>query len=284
MGGILKYEKTMLSDRGRLHVNRKNDNMSFGVHWHSYYEIILYRRCAGTVTINGKPYAFDGDFLHLMTPADYHTLAVTPGEGAESLVVSFSEDMIDGDYLRDDRLSATALSEPSEQVCRMTAELWRLFVRKHEPFRETRMRQLLNAVLGELLACGSRAGAENDLIHPVVRKTILLMLERFSEDLTLPEAAKECGVSPSYLSCLLHGQTGKTFPEWLNDLRVSHAKRLLEDTDLTSLEIALECGYNTPSHFIRVFRRLTGRTPTAYRTEKKERASDAVPKKAGQSS
>jgi AraC-like DNA-binding protein len=58
---------------------------------------------------------------------------------------------------------------------------------------------------------------------------------------------------------------GRGFKEWLNDTRIEHAKRLLLESDLPILEICYECGYNTPSQFIRMFKRSTEVSPSEYR-------------------
>lgn len=76
-----------------------------------------------------------------------------------------------------------------------------------------------------------------------------------------------CHISPAYFSHIFHAQTGKTFKNWLNSVRIERACRLLEDTKLSVLEISLECGFHNLSHFGKIFKDATNMTPTQYRSK-----------------
>jgi AraC-like DNA-binding protein len=68
-----------------------------------------------------------------------------------------------------------------------------------------------------------------------------------------------------YFSRLFHASTGVTFKTYLSDLRIEYAKRLLEERKLPIIDVGCECGYNTPSQFVRAFKQHTGMPPSAYR-------------------
>lgn len=72
-------------------------------------------------------------------------------------------------------------------------------------------------------------------------------------------------VSISYLGIVLRQETGKTFVEYLTDLRMEKAKHLLQYTDKKNYEISELCGYSTPAYFSTVFKSATGLTPSEYR-------------------
>ena len=59
--------------------------------------------------------------------------------------------------------------------------------------------------------------------------------------------------------------TGKSFTEYLIDIRIGKVARLLVDTNKTIAEICYECGYNNMSNFNRIFRRKKGCTPREFR-------------------
>ena len=57
--------------------------------------------------------------------------------------------------------------------------------------------------------------------------------------------------------------------KYVTSIRIDYAKRLLEDGKVSVLEARLECGFHTPSQFIRMFMELTGETPSGYRAGKR---------------
>ncbi len=62
-------------------------------------------------------------------------------------------------------------------------------------------------------------------------------------------------------------RTGKTFIEYLNDVRIGYASRKLIERDLSVSEIAFMCGFNNIANFNRVFKKNKNRTPTKYRQD-----------------
>ena len=93
-------------------------------------------------------------------------------------------------------------------------------------------------------------------------------------DLRASRAASPEESSPSlkkYFSRYFRNATGQTFTAYLNTIRMNHACQLLLETDDTVLEIALECGYENVSYFIRLFGNLMHCTPLQYRLSKQHR-------------
>jgi AraC-like DNA-binding protein len=91
--------------------------------------------------------------------------------------------------------------------------------------------------------------------------------ERIAEPLYLKEVARHAGMSEVSLSRYLRSRTGKTFPAYLNELRVARVCRLLAETDATVTEIALSCGFDSMANFDHQFSRLHGCSPKAYRQQ-----------------
>jgi two-component system response regulator YesN len=118
-----------------------------------------------------------------------------------------------------------------------------------------------------VISCGEPLSDEELCISPAIAEAITIMLSDISQNYTLEQLSHDCGFSASYFSNLFHKEMGKPFKAWLNDTRVEHAKGLLAESDLPILEIGYECGYNTPSQFIKIFKRATGIPPSVYRKE-----------------
>ena len=62
-------------------------------------------------------------------------------------------------------------------------------------------------------------------------------------------------------------RTGKTFIEYLNDIRISHASMKLIESDHSISEVAFQCGFNNIANFNRVFKKIKNCTPSDYRKE-----------------
>lgn len=77
--------------------------------------------------------------------------------------------------------------------------------------------------------------------------------------------AERCGLKPHRFTQLVREQLNLSPLRFLNDCRMNSAKRLLETTRLTAVEIASACGYGSSQYFSLVFKRATGHTPNAWR-------------------
>jgi AraC-like DNA-binding protein len=83
--------------------------------------------------------------------------------------------------------------------------------------------------------------------------------------LYLHDVAEHMGMTDVSFSRYFRSRTGKTFPAYLNELRVARICRLLAETDATVSEIALNCGFDSMANFEKQFRRLQDCSPTTYR-------------------
>ncbi len=84
---------------------------------------------------------------------------------------------------------------------------------------------------------------------------------------TLDDVAAHFGRSRSHVSHLFKKNAGQTLRAYCNSLKLSDAAKLLCDTDLSVTEIAMECGIDDASYFIKLFRDAYGTTPHKYREE-----------------
>lgn len=89
--------------------------------------------------------------------------------------------------------------------------------------------------------------------------------ENIGKPIYLGEVAKYIGISEVTFSHYFRSRTGKTFPAYLNELRVSRVCRLLAETDDTVSQIALSCGFDSMANFLKHFKRIHTCTPKEYR-------------------
>lgn len=88
----------------------------------------------------------------------------------------------------------------------------------------------------------------------------------YDQDVTIKEIAeKVLFMNPAYVSHVFAEKKGISFSAWLKQLRINHARELLEGGSLSVTEVASLSGYNDTSQFIRLFKQETGMTPGKYR-------------------
>ena len=98
-----------------------------------------------------------------------------------------------------------------------------------------------------------------------VQRAVLYIDANLSESLTLHTLAEKLSVSAGYLSTLFKRETGHTLTDYVNHRRIDYARHLLTTTRLQIQTIAQHCGIVDVQYFSKIFKRITGKTPKAYR-------------------
>jgi len=93
------------------------------------------------------------------------------------------------------------------------------------------------------------------------------VLNNFKADLSLDDIALRCNMNTAAFCRYFKRKTGKTFVDFMNEIRLGNAAKLLLKGDLTVAQVAFESGFNNPSYFNRLFKRLKGLTPTHYQSQ-----------------
>ena len=99
----------------------------------------------------------------------------------------------------------------------------------------------------------------------VITKAKQFIQENYTEDLSLGQVAAAVHTSIFYFCKLFRKVTGTTFTEFVSRTRVEKAKNLLLNPNLRISEIAYEIGFQSLTHFNRVFKNIVGESPTEYR-------------------
>jgi two-component system response regulator YesN len=100
----------------------------------------------------------------------------------------------------------------------------------------------------------------------------------YHKKVSLEEAAALVCLSPKYLSRLFRERTGKGFNEYRLGRKIEHSIELLRSTEATVNQIAWQLGYRNTESFIRIFKKVTGRTPSDFRKEPGDEPVPAAPK------
>jgi AraC-like DNA-binding protein len=128
--------------------------------------------------------------------------------------------------------------------------------------------------VAELFACYRRALSDIQvaLLQPLharkergTRRAISYLRDHLSEPLSLTKVAKVAGFAPGYFSKLFKRQEGMTLERYARQLRLTRAKELLHNTELSVERVGQLSGFSTRNHFHHVFRNVEGVTPQQYR-------------------
>ena len=98
-----------------------------------------------------------------------------------------------------------------------------------------------------------------------VNKVQQYIASHYAEDVRLETLADLAGMTPVAFSRFFHQRTGRSLSEYIIEIRLGIAARMLIDTTKMVAEICYDCGFNTLSNFNRLFRKHKGCTPTAFR-------------------
>ncbi len=101
-------------------------------------------------------------------------------------------------------------------------------------------------------------------VSDIMKKAVEYIQKNYSQDLRLKEVAEWVQMSPQYFSKIFKDNLGVNFIEYLTNLRMEYAKKMLKESDKTIKEICFESGYNDPNYFSRLFKKHVGVTPTEF--------------------
>lgn len=127
------------------------------------------------------------------------------------------------------------------------------------------IRMLLKKIIGVRdTISGRRYSDIIEIAKDQIRKTYM------SDEISLNTIAAEVGMSPSYFSSIFSKEMGKTFVEYLTEIRMDRAKELLMCSSMKTSEIGYEVGYKDPHYFSYIFKKTQNCTPKEFRVRGKE--------------
>ncbi|MBQ4564484.1 MAG: helix-turn-helix domain-containing protein [Lachnospiraceae bacterium] len=120
-------------------------------------------------------------------------------------------------------------------------------------------------LLDTVLRFINEMAVDPDIKHAnIIHRCIQHISTRYTEHLTLEEMASIISFSPDYLSRIFRQETGITFNQYVNHVRIAKAKELIRHSDLRLTDISQMTGFDDQSYFTKVFRRMEGMSPREY--------------------
>ncbi len=140
----------------------------------------------------------------------------------------------------------------------------RYFLNIDEAAYRSEYKAAVKEAIAELKECSGVASQTSD---ERIEKMLQYISDNYREDLKLEDLANEFNFNYHYLSTYFAQQMNEGFSDYLNRLRINKACELLSSKDIPISEVGMEVGYSDHSYFSRVFKKLTGRTPSEWRRE-----------------
>lgn len=194
----------------------------------------------------------------------------------EAVVVHFSEDFAGVDFLsRPEMRSIRFLLARANhglqahgETCDLVASLLRDLPCKSGFDRVLDLLTALNALaasqhLTTISSLGYNVRGNLDLER--LRCVYAFLDDHLHEQISRDQVATVAHLSPTAFSRFFHQHTGRTFQEHLNERRIGRSCELLVDMSRSITDVAMDCGFSSPTSFTRAFRRVKKTTPSAYR-------------------
>lgn len=249
-------------------------------HYHPHYEIYYQLSGDRYYFIKDRTYHIQEGSLVLLNREDIHRTFSADKNTGERILINFGKEFLGG--IKEPWLEALlscfshvkgVLQLNLSQKKEIEILLYKM-IEENKREKDTFYNQLL---LGELLSLSSRyikevSNEEVTLVHSSAKheriaKVAKYLNENYSQKVTLEEVAKVFYISPYYLSRTFKEGTGFNMINYLNYIRVKNAKVLLDSTSRSVMDISEEVGFESTTHFDRVFKEIEGISPLKYRKQ-----------------
>ena len=277
------HEITPLMGNDVLYIaDRHKKEFTYPIHNHSVYELNFVENAKGVRRIVGDSQEVIGDYdLCLITSPDLEHVweqNECHSDDIREITVQFDFSMSDetlfgrNPYASITRMMQEAkkgLSFPLQAIMKVYGMLDTLSSVKDGFYA---VQQFLT-ILYELSRCeNARSLASSSYAKVTVEddsrrilKVKNFITKNYMDELRLPELASLAGMSSSAFSRFFKLHTGRNISEYIIDLRLGYAARMLVDTAKSISEIGFDCGFNNLSNFNRIFKKKKGCSPSEFR-------------------
>jgi AraC-like DNA-binding protein len=254
------------------------------MHWHDHFEIALVEEGSGTFMFGRRAMAAERGDVFFIDNSQPHVALADQGMPLRLLLVLFRPELLAGPGCRemdlgylapfrvDERAWSPRVRGTSELAARVGPVLRELCAihERHDPaerhLADATLRMalaLVNCDKGVAMTAGAaRAAADR---REQIRPVLAYVDGHCRESITLDDVAEVVHVSPSRVRHVFKDVTGVSFKEYVTQVRVAEAKRLLLSTDLSVADIARAVSYTNLNQFYKVFYRSCAMSPGEYR-------------------
>ncbi|CCG99770.1 transcriptional regulator, AraC family [Fibrella aestuarina BUZ 2] len=263
-------------------------------HFHPHYQLFLVEEGTGTRFIGDSIRPFGPGDLVMLGPdlphlwrSDQPYFDPTSGLRTRGLVIYFTDDCLGADFFNHPEMVQLRrlLTDSRRGICwsgathDQTADAMRTLQKQPANFRRVLsflslldtlshandMEFITNAnYVNPMKPADTDENSASTLAYRRMQAVHTYVLTHFHDTIKLEEVADVAGLTPSAFCRYFKTRTNKTFVDFVSEVRIGHACKLLTNSDLSISQICYESGFRTLSNFNRQFRTVTGQTPSQY--------------------
>ena len=258
-----------------LTVKKKVLEKDSRLHWHNFFEIEVITDGNGTQILNGQEYPLKRGCVYMLLPTDYHEVKIQ--KNVELYNINFHETMLSEEFLQvlsseqhDNNVFYFDEDDLKEiiKVC----SLIEVEFNRSKKYKNEFLKSILECFLILILRKAQFENNDtNESEKNYIKKAILYMQLYFKDNPSLSDTASAVNLNSDYFSHIFKKSTGKSYIEYLTDLKLSYSKKILRSTNLTVTEVCFASGFASLSNFMKVFKEKTGMSPSVYAKQKKSK-------------
>ncbi len=277
------HEITPLMGKDSLYIaDRRKKEFTYPIHNHEVYELNFVEHAPGVRRIVGDSNEVIGEFdLVLITSPDLEHVweqNTCTSEDIREVTVQFYFDLGDDSFLSHNPFNSMrkmmlearkGLSFPMEAIMRVYHLIDTLSSVKDGFYAVVQFMTILYELSksdgARALATSSYAKVEAGSDSRRILKVKNYISQNYKDEIRLTTMAGIAGMSPSAFSRFFKLHTGRNLSEYIIDLRLGYASRMLVDTTKSVAEISYACGFNNLSNFNRIFKKKKNCSPSEFR-------------------
>ncbi|OKP70306.1 hypothetical protein A3842_24840 [Paenibacillus sp. P3E] len=272
------HEKIALKTNNPLKIIVGHEEAGTPSHWHEEIEIVHILEGQMYIAVNNDTYALKNRDLLLISSCAVHRFYPNPA-GCGKIILQIGKSVFGGysDGVFDRRFTSPLLTAEDElhgklePIIRAILHEWDEGGEGFELVIKARIHDLGAAIIRSVpMEAYSHQERTRQLEQLERLRNVMSHIERnYASDITLQQAADLAGFSPTYFSRFFKEATGAGFADYVNEFRANVAMSLLQNSYGESVtDIAFQAGFNSIETFNRVFKKVSGRTPSQFRNKK----------------
>lgn len=276
-------EITKLSEKDCFHiVERHKTEFTYPLHRHREFELNFIEHGAGVRRIVGDSVEEIGEYELVLVGSEGLEHVWEQGncrsKDIREITIQFSDDLLSANLLAKSQFASIkqmlakaehGLAFPVSAIMKVYSALDTLATEQQKFVQFLKFLYILYELSVsdnvKVLASSSFANTSRNKESRRVQKVKQYINDNYSKQLRLADLADLAGMSPVAFSRFFRMRTGRTLSDYIADIRLGFAARMLVDSSQNISEICYECGFNNLSNFNRIFKAKRGSTPREFR-------------------